>query len=62
MTEKIGMEDGLVGRIMVWGFCKHEFVVFVESVEEHPLQDMAEMEQALQGDEEGGGSGGGRGL
>ena len=56
------MEDGLVGRIVVWGFCKHEFVVFVESVEEHPLQDMAEVEQALQGDEDGGGSGGGRGL
>ena len=56
------MEDSLVGRIMVWGFCKHKFVVFVESVEEHPLQDMAEMEQALQRDEDGRGSGGGRGL
>ena len=56
------MEDGLVGWILVWGFCKHEFVIFVELVEEHPLQDMAEMEQALQGDEDSGGSGGERGL
>ena len=56
------MENGLVGQILVWVFCKHEFIMFVESVEEHPLQDMAEMEQALHGDEDSGGSGGGKGL
>ena len=61
MTEKIGMEDGFVNQILVWGFCKHKLVVFVELLEEHPLQNMSEMEQVLQGNKVGGGSGGGRG-